>query len=70
MNVMEYIQEKRKSGPLHFTLIDPDKQKPEEAAELALKAKEFGSDAIMVGGSHGVGLFLKPSNTGSFAGVK
>ncbi len=49
--VMKYIQSKRKSGPLHFTLIDPDKQKPSEAAVLAAKAENFGTDAIMVGGS-------------------
>jgi phosphoglycerol geranylgeranyltransferase len=52
MNVYEYIKNKRQSGPLHFTLLDPDKQTPEEAAEMAAKAKEYGSDAIMVGGSH------------------
>jgi phosphoglycerol geranylgeranyltransferase len=49
--VMKYIHKKRKSGALHFTLIDPDKQKPAEAARLAAKAKEMGTDAIMVGGS-------------------
>ena len=52
MNVYEYIKNKRQTGPLHFTLIDPDKQSPEEAAEMAAKAKEYGTDAIMVGGSH------------------
>ena len=52
MDVYEYIKEKRKSGTLHFTLIDPDKQPPEKSAELAARAKEFGTDAIMVGGSH------------------
>lgn len=51
MDILEYIKEKRKSAPLHFTLIDPDKQSPEQAGEFAGKAKEFGSDAIMVGGS-------------------
>lgn len=49
--VMKYIYKKRKSGPLHFTLIDPDKQKPADAAKLAVKAAEAGTDAIMVGGS-------------------
>ncbi len=49
--VMKYISKKRKSGPLHFTLIDPDKQKPSEAAKLAVKARELGTDAIMIGGS-------------------
>lgn len=52
MDVYEYITNRRKSCPLHFTLIDPDKQTPERAAEMAAKAKEYGSDAIMVGGSH------------------
>ncbi len=52
MRVLQYILEKRKESPLHFTLIDPDKQAPEEAAQLASKAKEFGSDAIMIGGSN------------------
>jgi phosphoglycerol geranylgeranyltransferase len=52
MDVLEYIREKRRSGPLHFTLIDPDKQTPDEAAEMALRAKEYGTDAIMIGGSH------------------
>ena len=36
---------------LHFTLIDPDKQLPSEAASLAALVEEFQSDAIMVGGS-------------------
>lgn len=50
--VFKYIKKKRKHHPLHFTLIDPDKQMPEKAAEIAAKAEKFGSDAIMVGGSH------------------
>ncbi|MFQ6050362.1 MAG: geranylgeranylglyceryl/heptaprenylglyceryl phosphate synthase [Candidatus Hydrothermarchaeota archaeon] len=41
-------------GCAHFTLIDPTKQKPDEAGELAEKADSFGTDAIMVGGSIGV----------------
>lgn len=51
--VIDYIFEKRKSGPLHFTLIDPDKQNPEQAGALAARAKEAGTDAIMVGGTFG-----------------
>jgi len=50
--VFKYIKKKRKGHPLHFTLIDPDKQMPEKAAEIAERAKKLGSDAIMVGGSH------------------
>ncbi|HLD57492.1 MAG TPA: geranylgeranylglyceryl/heptaprenylglyceryl phosphate synthase [archaeon] len=53
MKVLEYIQNKRKKKPLHFTLIDPDKQEPKQAGELAKLAESYGSDAIMVGGSWG-----------------
>ncbi len=53
MEVFEYIKSRRKKKPLHFTLIDPDKQEPEEAGETAKKAKEYGSDAVMVGGTFG-----------------
>ena len=38
-------------GKLHFTLIDPEKQKPTEALKLASFAQDNGSNAIMVGGS-------------------
>jgi len=41
-------------GPVHMTLIDPDKQNPAEAAEIAYVAQEYGSSAVMVGGSTGV----------------
>jgi len=53
MEVFKYISERRKKGPLHFTLIDPDKQSPEKAGELTAKAKEAGTDAIMIGGTFG-----------------
>lgn len=53
MTIAEYIASRRKKAPLHFTLIDPDKQEPEEAAKLAKLVEGFGSDAIMVGGSWG-----------------
>jgi len=49
--VFKYIVKKRKSHPLHFTLIDPDKQKPKDAAKLAKQVEKYGSDAIMIGGS-------------------
>jgi len=51
MSVFEYIREKRKNGPLHFTLIDPDKQDVEKGIALAQYAKSCGTDAIMIGGS-------------------
>lgn len=49
--VYKYLAKKRKSHPLHFTLIDPDKQKPKDAAKLAKQAEKMGTDAIMIGGS-------------------
>jgi phosphoglycerol geranylgeranyltransferase len=52
MKVAEYIKERlAKHGPLHMTLIDPAKQKPARAAEIAALAESLGSDAVMVGGS-------------------
>jgi len=54
MNVKETLQEKMKKGTLHMTLIDPAKQAPEKAGEIAGVAFELGTDAIMVGGSTGV----------------
>ncbi len=50
--VLKYIRKKRRGHALHFTLIDPDKQMPGKAADIASRAKRLGSDAIMVGGSH------------------
>lgn len=51
--ILEYLRKRRREKPIHLTLIDPDKQSPEEAGALARKAKEFGTDAIMVGGTWG-----------------
>lgn len=41
-------------GPVHVTLIDPDKQDPEKAAEIVKGAQEGNSDIILVGGTTGV----------------
>ncbi|KAA0004336.1 MAG: geranylgeranylglyceryl/heptaprenylglyceryl phosphate synthase [Thermoplasmata archaeon] len=38
-------------GKLHFSLIDPDKQPPSEAGEKAKKCSDYGTNAIMVGGT-------------------
>ncbi|MBE6485272.1 MAG: geranylgeranylglyceryl/heptaprenylglyceryl phosphate synthase [Methanosphaera stadtmanae] len=51
MNVENYISETLKDHKLHFTLIDPDEQSPEEAATMAKAAQEANSDGILVGGS-------------------
>jgi phosphoglycerol geranylgeranyltransferase len=42
-------------GTIHLTLIDPDFQTPQKAAEIATMAADGGTSAIMVGGSVGVG---------------
>ena len=52
--VEKYLRRKASKEILHFTLIDPDKTLPKEAAEIARKAYEAGTDAIFVGGSIGV----------------
>ncbi|GAB6147727.1 geranylgeranylglyceryl/heptaprenylglyceryl phosphate synthase [Stetteria hydrogenophila] len=52
--VLSYLLERRLKGRLHFTLLDPDKVTPREAAELAVLAGKAGSDSILVGGSLGV----------------
>ena len=54
MKVRDYIAETLKKRKMHMTLIDPEKQGPEQSGEIALKAARAGTDAIMVGGSTGV----------------
>src|SRR5207249_4547314 len=48
VNVYESILERRKKGPLHMTLLDPDKQAPAEAAALSSEAAAAGTDAILI----------------------
>ena len=50
--ILKYIRKRRRDGPLHFTLIDPDKQSAREAAALAQRMVAAGTDGILVGGSH------------------
>jgi phosphoglycerol geranylgeranyltransferase len=50
-NVGDSIVRLAKKKKLHFSLLDPDKQKPEVAGELARTITDVGSTAIMVGGS-------------------
>ncbi|MHB8351732.1 MAG: phosphoglycerol geranylgeranyltransferase [Thermoplasmata archaeon] len=52
--VAAYIEERLASGPLHFTLIDPEKSDAAAAAELARGAVDAGTDAILLGGSTGI----------------
>ena len=51
MNVTNHILKHVKKKKLHFSLLDPDKQKPDAAGEIAKVVTEAGSSAIMVGGS-------------------
>lgn len=50
-SIADYITDKCRKKTLHFSLLDPDKQKPEVAASIAKVSEEAGSCAIMVGGS-------------------
>jgi phosphoglycerol geranylgeranyltransferase len=52
--VLQYISDKLRRGPLHMTLIDPEKNGGGAAAEVAAAAVALGSDAIMLGGSTGI----------------
>lgn len=49
--IHEYIKNKRKEHPLHFTLLDPGKTSPEELINLAKQTAEAGTDGFLVGGS-------------------
>jgi len=51
MTIAEDIIKKVKKKPLHFSLLDPDKQSPRMTGSLAKTATDAGSSAIMVGGS-------------------
>lgn len=54
MTVKEYLLERIAKGTIHMALIDPDKQPAEEAGRIALRMKEAGTDAVMIGGSTGI----------------
>ncbi|RLI15360.1 MAG: geranylgeranylglyceryl/heptaprenylglyceryl phosphate synthase [Candidatus Hecatellales archaeon] len=50
--VESYLHRKIEAeGSLHFTLIDPEKTPPSQAAETASRAEKAGSSAILLGGS-------------------
>jgi phosphoglycerol geranylgeranyltransferase len=52
--VLDGLRTRLARGPLHFTLIDPDKSPGAKAAEIASGAVALGSDAILLGGSTGI----------------
>jgi phosphoglycerol geranylgeranyltransferase len=47
MDILKKVGRKK----LHFSLLDPDKQKPKVAGSIAKTVEKAGSSAIMVGGS-------------------
>ena len=51
MSIAKDIIKLSKIKTLHFSLLDPDKQKPDVAGRIARTAENAGSSAIMVGGS-------------------
>ena len=51
MTIADTIVNQTHEKKLHFALLDPDKQKPAIAGEIAQTVTEAGSSAIMVGGS-------------------
>ena len=53
MKVKSYIEKRLRKGPLHFSLLDPDKSKisAEKLGQISEYVRGYGTDAIMVGGS-------------------
>lgn len=54
MTVYQDLLDMMAEGTLHMALIDPDKQEPEVAGEIAARMKEARTDAVLIGGSTGV----------------
>jgi phosphoglycerol geranylgeranyltransferase len=51
MTLAETLIKQARKGPLHFALLDPEKQTPKAAGEIAGIVADAGSSAIVVGGS-------------------
>jgi phosphoglycerol geranylgeranyltransferase len=51
MSIADTIITQTRTKKLHFALLDPDKQSPEAAGEIAETVTAAGSNAVMVGGS-------------------
>ena len=54
MKVRRTLEEIIARRPAHLTLIDPDKQEPGRAGEIAGVAEQLGTDGFLVGGSSGI----------------
>ncbi|MCI4373264.1 MAG: geranylgeranylglyceryl/heptaprenylglyceryl phosphate synthase [Thermoplasmata archaeon] len=61
--VERYLLDQMVKGPIHFTLIDPDKSPSETAGKVAERAVAEGSHAILLGGSTG----MSPEKMGAAA---
>jgi phosphoglycerol geranylgeranyltransferase len=52
--VERYLLDRMAGGPIHFTLIDPDKSPSETAGRVAAQAAAEGTHAVLLGGSTGM----------------
>ncbi|MDE1819901.1 MAG: geranylgeranylglyceryl/heptaprenylglyceryl phosphate synthase [Euryarchaeota archaeon] len=52
--VLPWLLDHVRAGPVHFTLIDPDKTPGAKAGEAAARAESLGTDVVMLGGSTGI----------------
>ena len=52
--LLPWLKRQLEGGPLHFTLLDPDKTPGSRAGELARRAEELGTHLILLGGSTGI----------------
>jgi phosphoglycerol geranylgeranyltransferase len=52
--VFRRLESQMAEGPIHFTLIDPDKTPGKKAGTVAKEAESLGSFAILLGGSTGI----------------
>ncbi len=53
-SVNEMISRRLSESPVHVTLLDPDKQPPDRAAEMAVQAEDGGTHILLIGGTTGV----------------
>ncbi len=52
--VERHLRERIREGPIHLTLIDPEKSPGGRAADVARGAEAAGSDVVLLGGSTGI----------------
>lgn len=50
----KYLWDKRSEGPLHLSLVDPQKTLSDNAEDLGQLLASIGTDAFLVGGSTGI----------------